>query len=144
MAEWVDTGHGDHELIAMDVAAKAWEGCVRVIATVTSPSRNDCESEKAIAAVEVLREAYEVLRERNAPVLRWHRSVFFPGFTASVGDWILEAWGTGWSLRHKVVNPNQRFAFSAFYYDAGEEQARRDVESALRSLGVVFRTEIER
>jgi len=141
MSEWVDTGHGDHELIAMDVDAKSWEGCVRVIATVTSPSRNDCESEKAIAAVEVLREAYEVLRERNAPVLQWdcdQHSI------ARFGRWVLEADAEKWTVWVDSPGPVARLLMAGAITKRTESVVnRRAAENALREFGVTFRTEEE-
>jgi hypothetical protein len=67
--------------------------------------------------------------------------VSFPASVAQVGDWILRAWDTGWDVRHRIINPNQAVAFSPFPYDSGDAQARRDAETALRLLGVVFRTD---
>lgn len=141
MAEWVDTGHGDHELIAMDVAAKAWEGCVRVIATVTPPWGDDCDSEKAVAAEHALREAYEALSMRFAPVLRWDCDLHS---IARFGRWVLEADAEKWTVWVDSPGPVARLLVAGATTKRVERVInRRAAENALRKFGVTFRTEEE-
>lgn len=146
MSEWVDTGHGDHEFIAMDVDAKSWEGSVRVIATVCCDLRGNGSqpadiAKKAVAAEQVLREAYEALRERNAPVLQWdcdQHSI------ARFGRWVLEADAEKWTVWVDSPGPVARLLMAGAITKRTESVVnRRAAENALREFGVTFRAEEE-
>lgn len=89
-------------------------------------------------AEQALRAMHSALSEHFAPVLQWSRDERGRSI-ASIGGWRLCAWSTGWEMRPETI-PSKSIWFS-FPVSAGESQARRGVEAALRELGVVFRTE---
>ena len=148
MAEWVKVeglSYESHKLRIGRVLAVASGACPSwepsySIEHDTDPMAFEQESIDAAktAAEQALREMHGALAAHFAPVLRWSRDAC-P--TARVGNWSASTDGRVWMIWHPSVNgPVMIERGPCETIDGG----KRAAEAALRSLGVVFRTEGER
>jgi len=128
-------------------AAPMWEPSWAIEYSKDDPAAFETESVDAAkaAAEQALREMHDALVAHFAPVLRWTAAIGGAGSVASVGGWMLTASAGCWSLRNMAMLEERDLSWlSPVGYSGDEAQARRDVEAALRSIGVVFRTEGDR
>lgn len=150
MAEWVKVERFPYEchrlrigrvLAAAVGASPSWEPSYS-IEHDTDPMTFEQESVDAAkaAAEQALREMHDALTEHFAPVLRWWSE--YMGSVDGLEHWALEIgqqsddrWWWTTTLGDAVADDGGDCATAP--------EARRAAEAALRSLGVVFRTEGE-
>lgn len=155
MSKWVDD-HGEWTLSIAGLKARVRKSIIgedygwMIEATaarrlITPISYAPTLDEAKAAAEQALREMHDALVAHFAPVLRWTDARSGAGSVASVGGWFLTASAGCWSLRNMTVLEERDLSWlSPVGYSGDEAQARRDVEAALRSIGVTFRTEGDR
>lgn len=110
---------------------------VRAVATL---------DEAKAAAEQALREMHDALAAHLAPVLRWElfRVKSLREHVATFNRYRLEAGETGWWELLFLSKSGAVIECADHGRTADGPSARRAAEAALRSLGVVFRTEGER
>lgn len=147
MAEWVDEGDSTYTLTVGSLRAtvqsytsESFEWRIRhtdtheTLERWTAPLPLD---EAKADAEQALRKMYDALSKHFAPVLRWYRCG--DQCDAEVDDWMLLACSGSWVIKHEFgarVTSDPSCSLTS-------EQSCRAAEAALRSLGVVFRTEGE-
>jgi hypothetical protein len=137
MAEWIGDERAQTLTIG-HVRADVWMygGCT-VRSTVEPRGCKNLDAAKT-AAEQALREMHDALSQHFASMLRWSRDAC-P--TARVDNWSASTDGRVWMIWHPSVNgPVMIERGPCETIDGG----KRAAEAALRSLGVVFRTEGER